>query len=68
MIFRPTKADLEGITKDYALELKSEINKALNGKLHFTKDYPALTKLYKLLNGMFDTTTNGVNFIDTRQD
>lgn len=68
MQLRVTKADLEGISKDYALQLKNEINKATGGKLYFTDEYPALTKLYKLLNGAFDSSVSGVHFIETRTD
>jgi hypothetical protein len=66
MILRPTRADLTGIEKDYAIKLKNEIIKITDGKLHFNNEYPALKELYELLNGMFETTTSGVNFIQKR--
>ncbi len=59
--------NIEGIKRDFALELKNEINKATNGKLAFMPDeYPALTKLYALLKGNFDSSVHGVHFISSR--
>jgi len=60
---RVQEIDLEGIKKRDALELKNEINKATGGNLHFNNEYPQLKRLYKLLNGLFDSSHEGIHFI-----
>ena len=57
--------DLVGIKKGFALELKNEILKATKNELHFSKEYPALRSLFKLIQGSFDSSVNGVHFLSS---
>lgn len=58
------KIDLEDIDREEALLLRNEITKATDGKLHFGNDYPALKRLFKLLQGSFENSVSGVHFVD----
>ena len=67
MKLRIQEIDLEGITKEHANELMNEINKATDGKLYFTQDFPRLKEIYELLNSCFRSSIVNVHRIDKRE-
>lgn len=61
------EVDIEGIDKNMANDLMNELNAAIQTDMVFTDKYPALYEFYKLLNGAFRSSHNGIHFISRRE-
>ena len=64
MRLKITKVNIEGIDKNDAFNILNELRSSgLTDKMVFHQEFPGLHKLYRLLNGAFDSAHEGVHFL-----